>query len=230
MDDTEDTPENSVWRSPCPCSLVAHDECLLEWVADGEAPKDGGAASTQKFFCPVCKFEIQIQRPRDPLVEVFDQVQSSAKMLAFPTAISALVGCGYAGLFAYGVNTLYIVFGNDEAVKVLVAMRGNVLPATGGGLWSRGALGTVRDIVTGTDPFWPRIDSIGWKQWVVLPLIAPTLVLSRSTLGNYVFPFIVCGVSVSVLCRFLDINTLRSSISSVTRQIEISTIGPLLQA
>src|SRR5580658_9218271 len=31
MDDETDDSENNVWRSPCPCSLTAHEKCLLEW-------------------------------------------------------------------------------------------------------------------------------------------------------------------------------------------------------
>ena len=37
-DETEDTPQTSQWRSPCPCALVAHEECLLDWIADLESP------------------------------------------------------------------------------------------------------------------------------------------------------------------------------------------------
>lgn len=29
------------WRHPCSCTLTAHNECLLEWVASEEAPKNG---------------------------------------------------------------------------------------------------------------------------------------------------------------------------------------------
>jgi hypothetical protein len=195
MDETEDTPESSVWRSPCPCSLVAHDECLLEWIADGEAPKDGGAASTQKFFCPVCKAEIHIERPRDALVALYDQVQGAAKSLAYPTAISALLGCGYAGLFAYGVNTLYLVFGREEAVKILAAMRGRQMYDWSGRFLGERYQETIGALIANADPFFPRIDLIGWRGFVALPMIAPSLVLSRSSLGRFVFPLMISGVS-----------------------------------
>ena len=194
MDETEDTPDSSAWRCPCPCSLVAHDECLLEWVAAGEAPKDGGTASTQKFYCPVCKAEIKIERPRDALVEIFDQAQIVARSLAYPTAISTLLGCGYAGLFAYGVNTLYLVFGREEAVKILVTMR---RPE---GSYLLGGEGKLRDtlvaIIASTDPFFPRFESIGWREFIALPMIAPALVLSRSSLGGFVFPLMISAVGI----------------------------------
>lgn len=42
-DDVEDeTPRE--WRSPCQCSLTAHEECLLEWVSSQEAPRNGEMA------------------------------------------------------------------------------------------------------------------------------------------------------------------------------------------
>ena len=35
-DETEDDDTTSGWRSPCTCSLVAHEKCLLDWIADME--------------------------------------------------------------------------------------------------------------------------------------------------------------------------------------------------
>lgn len=35
-DETEDDATTSEWRSPCTCSLVAHEKCLLDWIADME--------------------------------------------------------------------------------------------------------------------------------------------------------------------------------------------------
>ena len=35
-DETEDDDTTSEWRSPCTCSLVAHEKCLLDWIADME--------------------------------------------------------------------------------------------------------------------------------------------------------------------------------------------------
>lgn len=38
-DETEDDDTTSEWRSPCTCSLVAHEKCLLDWIADMEVSK-----------------------------------------------------------------------------------------------------------------------------------------------------------------------------------------------
>lgn len=38
-DETEDDATTSEWRSPCTCSLVAHEKCLLDWIADMEVRK-----------------------------------------------------------------------------------------------------------------------------------------------------------------------------------------------
>ena len=39
QDESEDITHTSEWRSPCKCKLQAHEECLLEWIADLETPK-----------------------------------------------------------------------------------------------------------------------------------------------------------------------------------------------
>lgn len=65
LDDTEDTPESTAWRKPCPCSLEAHDECLLEWISAEEAPKKGELAHSKRIKCPQCSHEIMLERPRN---------------------------------------------------------------------------------------------------------------------------------------------------------------------
>jgi len=66
-DETEDDESSSEWRSPCSCSLVAHEMCLLDWIADMEAPnsrrKAGkraakvlSAVQERDCHCPAKKF------------------------------------------------------------------------------------------------------------------------------------------------------------------------------
>ncbi|KAG9234205.1 hypothetical protein BJ875DRAFT_376925 [Amylocarpus encephaloides] len=195
MDENDDAPEKPLWRRPCPCSLTAHNECLLEWIADAETPKPGGqAVLPSKIVCPVCKAPFKIDRPQDLIVNLLDRTQSMVRRLVLPTAISSLLGCGYAGLFVYGVNTLYLVFGQEEASRILVSMR-TVDDSAIGAYLSRRSLTALWSLMTGTDAFFPRMDSSGpfshWKQWLTLPLIGPALILSRSRMADYVFPLLI---------------------------------------
>ena len=48
QESTDDNPDTSIWRRPCPCSLTAHDDCLLEWIASQEAPRLGEMATPRE--------------------------------------------------------------------------------------------------------------------------------------------------------------------------------------
>lgn len=195
MDEDEDSPGGSGWKRPCPCSLTAHNECLLEWVADVEAPSDDSIHTQRKIECPVCKAPIKIERPRDVLVELFDHTQSIARTAAYPIGIVSIVGCAYAGLVGYGINALFLVFGSKDSVDILRAM---VRPPQGVqevGIDPRGLVNTMRDIFTGQNRSFPRFQVVGWKPYLLLPMIAPTLWLSRSPLGDYILPLSLSVVS-----------------------------------
>ena len=83
-DETEDTPTSSEWRSPCPCSLTAHESCLLDYVADLEAPQNRKSIGPPKIECPQCKARIIIARPRSLIVEGVRAVQRATARLILP--------------------------------------------------------------------------------------------------------------------------------------------------
>lgn len=55
------------WKSPCRCSLVAHEKCLLNWIA-AEYAKGGRA----KIECPQCKHKIKFKQERSVALELID--------------------------------------------------------------------------------------------------------------------------------------------------------------
>ena len=83
-DETEDTPTSSEWRSPCPCSLTAHESCLLDFVADLEAPRNRKSSGPPKIECPQCKAKITIARPRSLVVEGVRAVQRATARFILP--------------------------------------------------------------------------------------------------------------------------------------------------
>jgi hypothetical protein len=195
QEDTDDTPETLDWRTPCPCSLTAHDSCLLEWIANKEAPKPGNIASTKKIFCPQCQAEIKIERPQDYLVIAADKVQSVAKIMILPTALSAVLGCFYSGFMVYGMNTLNIVFGPEEATNLLAPSLSDL--ETSFQIRRRPSTQILQRFIKSIDPFLPISECFtNWKLFVGLPLIAPALVLSRTKVADQVFailPITVCS-------------------------------------
>lgn len=118
MDETEDTPLNSEWRSPCPCALTAHEACLLDWLADLENPRSRKSDGA-KMVCPQCKSEIVVTRPRSYIVDVVRMVEKFAGRLVLPGMVFTLAGTVWAGCCAHGVYSMYFVFGTEEARHIL---------------------------------------------------------------------------------------------------------------
>jgi len=212
MGDETDDPENNIWRSPCPCSLIAHESCLLEWIADKEAPPPGQIAHTHEIKCPQCQTPLKILRPRDPIVTLTDGVQRVARTLILPTALCGVFGCFYSGFLSYGANTMALVFGTDTANALLAQPIFN----------SRHTSHIVRWLQIAGDhglrglgqlfPFFPRIRSpANIPYYLGLPLIGPSLVLWRTSYGDIGFSMLIPIVSPQFLC--FRISTNKPSIS-----------------
>ena len=119
-DETEDTPTSSAWRSPCPCALTAHESCLLDWVADLEAPTSRRrAGSPRKIQCPQCKKDIVISRPRSLVVEGVAAVERVASRLVVPGIILTVAGSIYTGCWVHGLSSVYFVFGPEDFRRLL---------------------------------------------------------------------------------------------------------------
>ena len=114
-DDTEDTPTTSRWRSPCPCALKAHEACLLDWIADLENP----SSQPRPIKCPQCKSQLVVRRPLSVITPLVIAAQNSALKLTFPCVVASLAGTIVAGLWLHGFSTIYIVFGHEDANRLL---------------------------------------------------------------------------------------------------------------
>ncbi|OJD19456.1 hypothetical protein AJ78_00630 [Emergomyces pasteurianus Ep9510] len=118
-DETEDTPLNTEWRSPCPCALTAHEACLLDWLADLENPSSRKRTSRPaKMHCPQCKAEIVISRPRSLVVDLVRSVERLAGYLVLPGMVFTLAGTVWAGCCAHGVYSVYFIFGSEDAQRI----------------------------------------------------------------------------------------------------------------
>jgi hypothetical protein len=196
QDSTEDEP-GIEWRTPCPCSLTAHHSCLLEWIVAEEAPRPGELATTRHIVCPQCHAEIKIERPQDYLVLATESVQRMAKALVIPAALSSLIACFYSGFLMYGINTLQMVFGHDEAYRIM-AQAGtrhfqamHRLQPEQGNKPLQAVSRLLRTASMSFDPFLPSTDWMAhWKLFIGLPLIAPSLVLSRTRLAEPFFTIV----------------------------------------
>jgi hypothetical protein len=175
-DETEDDEFSSEWRSPCPCVLVAHEKCLLDWIADMEAPsarrRAGGNAG--KILCPQCKSEIRLQRPRSIVVDMVRAIERSAGMMLLPGFIFVAATATYTTLYISGVHTVYEIFGPDDALRILLPDR----PSPGAGR------------VTAAARFAARSGRDMWRLALGIPMIPTVLVASRTSAADSFLPFL----------------------------------------
>ncbi|TAQ83240.1 hypothetical protein B7494_g8436 [Chlorociboria aeruginascens] len=184
--DTDDTPETSPWRSPCPCSLVAHEECLLQWVTSQEASKPGEMPAPKHILCPQCKAEIRIDRPKDYIVIATDKIRRVVKNLILPGAVTSLFGCLYTGSLVYGINTIHVVFGSEAARDILAPSNYNRHAYNI--LQGRPAAQAAVQFFSDWQPFLAASNSVAnWKLYFGLPMILPALVLSRTRIADNLF-------------------------------------------
>ena len=134
-DETEESPLNSEWRSPCPCTLTAHESCLLDWLADMENPQSRSRNGRAKMLCPQCKSEIVVSRPRSYIVDAVRFVERIVGRLVLPGVVFTLAGTVWAGCCAHGVYSMYFIFGPEEARRIFEeSIDGSFNPALNLGL------------------------------------------------------------------------------------------------
>lgn len=185
QDEGVDSPESSQWRSPCPCNLQAHEECLLEWITDIQSPSGAGSRQlSQKILCPQCKSEIKIKRPLELVVAVTHLFSLIGRQLVIPTGASMIIGCLYSGSMVYGFNAIELIFGAEGARELLFA--GGNSPSMIREVIPDSFMNWFYTIMRLTDPFVP---TAGGGSWVfgVSPLIAPGLLLSRTRIADRTF-------------------------------------------
>ncbi|KAI9884452.1 MAG: hypothetical protein M1823_003777 [Watsoniomyces obsoletus] len=184
-DETEDTPLSSKWRSPCPCALTAHEACLLDWIADLQntnARKRANASN--EIRCPQCKSEIVVARPRSLFTDAITTIDRWAGRLVIPGFVTVFGGCLWSGCLMHGMNTIYLIFGPEDAASIL------------GGNSSSGQ----RDMLSFVKhtwminrllaPFTAVSAGWNWQQAIGIPLIPVILVMSRTSLIDSIFPFL----------------------------------------
>ena len=182
-DSTEDMPESSPWRDPCPCALVAHEECLLDWIADTEAPKNqrGNGLAKPQILCPQCKAEIKLARPRDVVVESVGTIERLAIRATTPAALSMLTGLIVQGSVIHGVDTIFRIFGTRDGIRILQPwMRTHWTP------WfdlSAGPRQMLRMLALRA-----VYEAQHWRLYLGLPLITPLLIASRTKLADSILP------------------------------------------
>lgn len=174
-DETEDDETTSEWRAPCTCSLTAHEKCLLDWIADMEAPNNRRRAGTRasKIQCPQCKSEIKIARPSSYVVDAVRMGERLTGTLLLPGFALVTGTALWSTLTLAGTHTVYQVFGTQDALQILAPLY------------------ETPDVRL-TSPVMRMLVHLQrhWRLDIGLPLIPSVLVASRTTWADSVLPFL----------------------------------------
>lgn len=109
LQNSNETP-NAVWVNACPCTLEAHEDCMLRWIAEHERE------STKSLRCPACKGKIKTTEPRDRFVSLRDRLHKMYSRVTPAILLGILTGCGMAGSSYYGMLSMCVFAGPGPAM------------------------------------------------------------------------------------------------------------------
>lgn len=109
LQNSNETP-SSVWVNACPCTLEAHEDCMLRWIAEHERE------STKSLRCPACKGKIKTTEPRDQFVSLRDRLHKMYSRVTPAILLGILTGCGMAGSSYYGMLSMCVFAGPGPAM------------------------------------------------------------------------------------------------------------------
>ncbi|KAI9276666.1 hypothetical protein BDA99DRAFT_493820 [Phascolomyces articulosus] len=112
----EDADSEGNWVKPCKCSLVSHEQCLLDWITENQK-----GSPMKKVHCPQCNTPYSLSEHRSlplALLTLVDSlVHTAAPYLTF-------LGLGCSMLITsttYGAYTVLTLFGAREGERLIGA-------------------------------------------------------------------------------------------------------------
>lgn len=109
LQNSSETP-GAAWVNACPCTLEAHEDCMLRWIAEHERE------NTKSLRCPACKGKIKTTEPRDRFVSLRDRLHKMYSRVTPAILLGILTGCGMAGSSYYGMLSLCVFAGPGPAM------------------------------------------------------------------------------------------------------------------
>ncbi|SAM04136.1 hypothetical protein [Absidia glauca] len=112
----EDTDSDGRWVKPCPCSLVSHEQCLLDWIAENQKE---GISTLKKVYCPQCAHPYYLFEHHSLSLRCLELLQRVAQSTA-PYLMVVGLGCSIiVAASTYGVYAVLTLFGSKEGEKML---------------------------------------------------------------------------------------------------------------
>ncbi|KZT36226.1 hypothetical protein SISSUDRAFT_1130502 [Sistotremastrum suecicum HHB10207 ss-3] len=149
------------WVHPCSCSLVAHESCLLHWIA--RAPQNVSSATpvpvnrSAASRCPQCRTKYVIESENPLILKVMEWTDGICNRLGRVVTVSSIVGLGVGA--GSGLYALFTIYGEHAAQMFLGTEAYQLLLSTNYNKWP-------------------------WHAYINVPLIPVLLLLSRSESMN----------------------------------------------
>ncbi|CEP20117.1 hypothetical protein [Parasitella parasitica] len=110
----EETDSEGRWVNPCQCSLVSHEQCLLDWIA--ETQKN---IPLKRVSCPQCN-SIYMLSETHSIPLVFMSIADSLVNTAAPYITVLGLGCSMLiTSTTFGAYTVLTLFGTKEGEKLI---------------------------------------------------------------------------------------------------------------
>ncbi|KAG2231159.1 hypothetical protein BDF21DRAFT_359514 [Thamnidium elegans] len=110
----EDTDSVGRWVNPCNCSLVSHEQCLLDWIAENQK-----ITPLKKVTCPQCSSSYYLSE-RHSLPLVLMSIVDSLVHTAAPYVTVLGLGCSLLiTSTTFGAYTVLTLFGTKQGEKLI---------------------------------------------------------------------------------------------------------------
>ncbi|KIJ64263.1 hypothetical protein HYDPIDRAFT_28699 [Hydnomerulius pinastri MD-312] len=148
------------WTHPCTCTLIAHESCLLRWIASSQSTR---SRAPHALKCPQCGVGYELTSWKPWALRVLDAGNWGAGVLG------RCVGVGSLTVLVVGFGTGMYILSTAYGAYALREFLGNEM----------------FDLLLTDDPTnWP------WHSFINLPLIPLALIVSRLPLKSPMAPLV----------------------------------------
>lgn len=110
---------------PCACTLVAHPDCLLEWLATQQATAT--TAANRIPHCPACGTAIRIHQDRSRFLRLYRNFRRQVDRASLAAGLGTVGASAWFVAAAYGAWALKTFMG-DQLTQTLLLRHENGLP------------------------------------------------------------------------------------------------------
>ncbi|KAI9312939.1 hypothetical protein BX666DRAFT_1843082, partial [Dichotomocladium elegans] len=112
----EDTDSEGVWVKPCKCSLVSHEECLLDWITENQK-----GSPLKKVHCPQCNMAYCLVERKSVSLALLNLADTFIHTTV-PYLTFLGLGCSVLITFTtYGAYTVMTLLGAQEGERLIGA-------------------------------------------------------------------------------------------------------------